>query len=768
MTTTAVPYADINTSLASDFVADATETAVFRIADILRHPDDLTNKLASVRKRFALERATIDAQLKSAVESQLDDAQRGLDTLAASSVETERVKANLGEVDSLCAAAQNTIRNYARIKRISRTHQNFVATKRMVEQFQQLNDQVARIRALQQEDAENILGPAPNILLIHYKLQQLETFRNTTLARARKSPQDVLNTLHEYFHKIDRLEEEFETYIFKVARRTVDLIKGGYASTVVRIVKIIEMEERADEIASLQENVVYSPDADDIENMDVDPSQPRPIKGYRVKFFDSLRDSIVDEIKDMYANNKDDLTSLLADFDSVVDNLIVVHDELVPRFPERYNIFHFYVLEYHRAIYECVNKLTSAEIEAGDILSLLKWVRGYYASMSSRLDVSEELLEPRLLDGREELLTDEYVKLVHSKLTEWLSNILRTETVDFLERRHAPEQDGSGNYLLAGTVIVFQMFNQQVDIAATCSRGQLLYDVIKECCLILDEFHKAWMRVLDTEYQRLVDKSPDLAPGLPDYITALANDCLRSSEFSELLLARTEGMLDPAFHPQLQSNVKAATDGFMKVSRRATQILVDIVLSDLKPALALLHCAPQWYDQPLMHLVVGTLQDYCDDFQFTMAELLFNRFTTDLMERLVGAYVESLKNKTAKFRMPLAIEKMRQDQSELTDFLGKYKSPKRVQAAFSVMDKLIGFIESSPKMAFLDFYSLWKTYPDMPLEFCEWLLSRRDDLDKAMVKEVMDACRSKALEERERMGDAANLQPTLFSKLKLK
>lgn len=105
-------------NLTSDFVSEATEAAVVRIADILRHPDDLTNKLASVRKRFAVERASVDAQLKTAVESQLDDAQRGLDVLSVARHETGKVRTNLSSIDQLCAEAQNTIKNYARIKKV--------------------------------------------------------------------------------------------------------------------------------------------------------------------------------------------------------------------------------------------------------------------------------------------------------------------------------------------------------------------------------------------------------------------------------------------------------------------------------------------------------------------------------------------------------------------------------------------------------------------------------------------------------------------------
>lgn len=630
----------------------------------------------------------------------------------------------------------------------------------MVEQFQQLNNQVSRIQKLLQEDLKEPDGPADNLLLIHYQLQQLETFRNTTISRARGSTSDVINTLQEYFKKVDQLGQDFDGYFWQVASRTVNLIKFGYASTVVQMVKIIETEERADEMSSLQEAI--SPSAES--RTDFNHQQSRSVKSYRIKFFDVIRDTIGGEIRRLYEEYHQNMPVLLEKADSVVDNLIVVHDELMPLFPKKYNIFHFYVLEYHRAIYNMVNDILQGELEAGEILLLLKWVRDYYGSMSSRLDVSEELLEPRLLDGREDELTAEYVHLVRTKLGEWLANILASETLDFLERRSAPEADGGGQYYLTGSIIVFQMFNQQVDVVASSSRGQLLYDVVVECCVTLDEFHKAWLRILDSEYQKFTERSPDLAEGLPEYVTALANDCLRSTEFSEAISARVEPMMDEPWRSQALVKIKQALDGFMKVARRGYQILLDVTVGDLKPAIGFFYC-PQWYDQDLMKLVVGTLEDYCDDFRFHMAEYLFNKFTTELLDKVVLCCLEAFRNKNGKFRMPVAVERMRSDLDSLVEFFSRLKSPKRAKAAFDVVEKLIAFIESNPRMAFLDFYALWKPYPDVPLEFAELLLSRRDDLEKAQIKEIMETCRSKAKEEGSKL---EAIQPTIFSKMVFK
>ncbi len=49
-----------------DFVSEAADAAISRISDLLKHPDDLTNKFSALKKKLMLERANIDAQLKTA------------------------------------------------------------------------------------------------------------------------------------------------------------------------------------------------------------------------------------------------------------------------------------------------------------------------------------------------------------------------------------------------------------------------------------------------------------------------------------------------------------------------------------------------------------------------------------------------------------------------------------------------------------------------------------------------------------------------------
>lgn len=353
------------------------------------------------------------------------------------------------------------------------------------------------------------------------------------------------------FKKLDQLEYKFEGYFWDLARSTLDLARAGYTSTLVRLIKLIEVEEKADEAMANQATT------EDGTNEFSESVRGRPIKGYRIKYFDMLREKIADQIKKIFNEQQKDLPLVLKAFDSIIDILIFVHDELEPLYPKRYNIFHFFVLEYHRAIYHMINIMTEGLIDAPYILVLIKWVRDYYDGMSTRLDVSEDLLEPKLLDGREDEFMNTYVKLVKAKLTEWLKNILSNETLEFLERKNPPEMDTTGQYLLTGSVIAFQMFNQQLDVVSTSSKGQLLNEIVTECCTVMEEFQNAWIKIIDLEYTKFFQKASDLNEGLVEYIMAMANDCMRSTEFSDTISARLETMSEDKYRQQNLNKVLA-------------------------------------------------------------------------------------------------------------------------------------------------------------------------------------------------------------------
>ncbi|KAJ1971331.1 SNARE-binding exocyst subunit S6 [Dimargaris verticillata] len=104
--------------------------------------------------------------------------------------------------------------------------------------------------------------------------------------------------------------------------------------------------------------------------------------------------------------------------------------------------------------------------------------------------------------------------IVRKKLREWVENLMKTETAEFANRSKPPELDADNLYCLEASVILFQIVNEQVELACGCNRGRIVYDVVGECHAV------------------------DVPPGLLDYIIALGNDQLRSVEYTETVLQR--------------------------------------------------------------------------------------------------------------------------------------------------------------------------------------------------------------------------------------
>lgn len=98
---------------------DAREAAVNKLAELLKHPDDLNSKLITLIRKLTKEKATIDAQLNTGVQSQLDHVQEGLETLTISSRNISRVKENMRCIDTLCYDAQSMIKDFPRINMAS-------------------------------------------------------------------------------------------------------------------------------------------------------------------------------------------------------------------------------------------------------------------------------------------------------------------------------------------------------------------------------------------------------------------------------------------------------------------------------------------------------------------------------------------------------------------------------------------------------------------------------------------------------------------------
>ncbi len=220
------------------------------------------------------EKAQIDAKLNENVRTELGRTKDGLRKLQEGKAQIARLKEEMIEIEKgrdgedggggsgqftpMKATASGSSEDvYSKISKVAALHRSLSQTASMVHQLRSMAEKVAHLSQLLASDKNQELGPcgpSPNLLIIHFQLQQLESFRNETLHQAKKQPnpdskraEDERRTLEKWFGKLDDLTKEFEGWMWEIAANVVDCTREKNGGVVVRLLKIIEVEGKEDQ-----------------------------------------------------------------------------------------------------------------------------------------------------------------------------------------------------------------------------------------------------------------------------------------------------------------------------------------------------------------------------------------------------------------------------------------------------------------------------------------------------------------------------------------
>jgi hypothetical protein len=80
----------------------------------------------------------------------------------------------------------------------------------MVNNLLEMNSKLDVLEDMLVADSRDIMGPAPNLLLIHYQINQLEAFRNQTMHQAKKASAKSRSALARWFERLNPLIEAFD------------------------------------------------------------------------------------------------------------------------------------------------------------------------------------------------------------------------------------------------------------------------------------------------------------------------------------------------------------------------------------------------------------------------------------------------------------------------------------------------------------------------------------------------------------------------------
>ncbi|XP_037837807.1 exocyst complex component 3 isoform X3 [Kryptolebias marmoratus] len=625
---------------------EAVATAVQRVAGMLQKSDQL-DKVEQYRRREARKKASVEARLKAAIQSQLDGVRTGLTQLHSALVDVKDIQSSLADVSKDWRQSINTIENLKDVKDAVVQHSQLASAVENLKNIFSVPEIVLETQQLIEQG---------ELLQAHRKLMELECSRDDLMYeqyRMDSKNTSDMNLISIYFE--DVLEGTVSTRIESTQAVTREVDK-------MWLVRLLEITRKY-----------------------------------------------------------------------VLDDLIIVKNLMVQCFPPHYNTFNRFFSLYHNAVSSRVKELAFDDLEANEIVSLLTWVLNTYKSVEmmghpdlySECDVNQ--LEPLLpQDVVNELLT-KYITTFTSNITGWLRKALETDKKDW-QKETEPEADQDGYYQTTLPAIVFQMFEQNLQVAAQIN-GDFKEEVLK-LCLKQMNFFLIRYRDQAVMYKEEHLRDRQLPQCYVQYMIAIINNCQTFKESINSLKRKYSQS------SELSDSDTAIERTLNEVAKEGCQFLLDEVFLDLENHLNDLLTRKWLVGSHAVDTICVTVEDYFNDFN--KIKKPFNQeMTNEALRRVVIEYIKAIMQKRITFKNA---EERKDGAERMIKEAEQFKFLFKKLAAGEDTDRLCGAIAAiaevfkltDPTLLFLEVSTLVSKYPDIREEHIQALLAVRGDASREM------------------------------------
>uniref|UniRef100_G3PPP9 Exocyst complex component 3 n=1 Tax=Gasterosteus aculeatus aculeatus TaxID=481459 RepID=G3PPP9_GASAC len=609
---------------------EAVATAVQRVAGMLQRSDQL-DKVEQYRRREARKKASVEARLKAAIQSQLDGVRTGLTQLHSALLDVKDIQGSLADVSKDWRQSINTIENLKDVKDA-------------VVQHSQLASAVENLKNIfsvpQIVSGTKLLIEQADLLQAHRKLMELECSRDDLMYeqyRMDSKNTSDMNLISIYFEDVQELSDELAKQLWMVLQRAMVTVRRD-PTMLVSVVRIIEREEKIDRrMVDRKKQTGFIP-----------PGRP---KRWKDKMFQVLEGTVSTRIEGTQSVTREAdkmwLVRLLEITRKyVLDDLIIVKNLMVQCFPLHYNTFNRFFSLYHNAVSTRVTELAAEDLEANEIVSMLTWVLNTYKStemmghpeLLSECDINQ--LEPLLPPDVVNDLLSKYVQTFTSNITGWLRKALETDKKDW-QKETEPEADQDGYYQTTLPAIVFQMFEQNLQVAAQID-GDFKEQVLKLCLKQMNTFLIRYREEAVT-YKEEHLRDRQLPQCYVQYMIAIINNCQTFKESINSLKRKYSQSLEP-------TDSDAAIERTLnEVAKEGCQFLLDEVFLDLEHHLTELLTRKWVTGSHAVDTICVTVEDYFNDFN--KIKKPFNQeMTSEALRRVVVEYIKAVMQKRITFK----------------------------------------------------------------------------------------------------------------------
>lgn len=732
------------------------ETVTVKLAELLRHPDDL-DKIPALKSEFTRKKAAVDSQLRLGLKEQLEITQNGMNSISDGQRTVNQIKDEMMKIDKLCAEAQNMIRDFPHINLVAQTHRNFSQVQTMRNDIEGFDQKLRLVESLLKQDDADI-EQQPNLLAIHYELTKLRDIKDAAMDQVKtlEDAQELINnlqlntgaTLQDYFAKLDEVVEWFDEHVGQACLNLIPLIQSGNNGMVVRLALIIEEEEKSDKkVKALQDaQKEYKELASKLKSINAGPKE---LRGYKDKFLKAIEITCQQQIDASNQAFQDDPEKLEKSVRWYFNDLNTVKLGMVTLMPKKWKILQTYTNIYHRQMHDwLVGRLDDPELLPTQMLVILNWIEKYYTKMA-KLGVTKQQLNPPLIDGRETDIVREYRQLIVKAVDEWMDRMSVTDKQAFTARsENGLDTDENGAFRTKTMGDMWRMLREQLTVAGSSQRQDVVEGVADAMFRTLTARQRMWETLVNGELQKYNTPSAEtegLQP-LQDWLIAIANDqiaCIDDGEdessasyltsFSQDVLS----LVSENYTATATAAIDGLRDGYVDLSTHCLSVFAGLIFAVDFRTLLPEFFTPTWYGKKGIGQAISTFADYLDDYSPILHPSLREILVEELADELLVRYLSAVRNRGAKFkRQDPYLDKIRDDVVTVFGFFERFEAFETIREKWRVVDGFTRLVDE-PKGTIPDVFEAFKRENwDLGVGWVEAVLRCRDDFDRSMLNAV--------------------------------
>ncbi|XP_050304189.1 exocyst complex component 3 [Anthonomus grandis grandis] len=707
-----------------EWEATAKASATAKIVNMFNRPGQL-EKIDQIKQRFVRKKGSVEALLKSAMQQQLDGVRTGITQLHLCLDQSVEINANVKKTFSMFSNVTRLYEALNEVRDENMRHSQYVTARENLRHIFTVPESVEKTKQWINEG---------KLLHTHQCLRDLENSRDDLLFELHKlpnqSPHDK-SLLKAYFSEVEVLSNLLEKQLVFVLSRTLNTVRKNPAE-LVTVLRIIKREERADEIALKQEKQTGF----------LAPGRP---KKWKQMAFNILEKSVQSRIEGTQVEEREDNKHWLIRYLELIRQLIledlrVVKTLCQPCFPPEYQIVNKYVQMYHRSLSVHLQELIQNGLQGTEYVTILCMVYKTYHSedMMGHPDLVEHtkdlgnLLPPALL----ERVISNYLNDIESNYIEWMQNTLKSEKEEW---KSAVAPDTNSYTRTAAPIIIFQMINQNLDVANTISQEialKVLILSVEQVIKFRDSFRDA---IIDFKHRYFEDRKQ--VPFFTQYMIIIINQCLQFVDLGNHLEKQYSGL----FASHINENFNRLRGTFLQLRNEACNFLLEELFIDLDQHFEKLFNS-QWLVtselqvSSALETIYATLEDYFQDYN-RLAEANYNFIVDQARNTVAKRYLTAMLSRKVSFKTfddcIKAASQMAKETDRLRTLFSNISSKEHDSNddEFEVIIMLSEVVKSDDDMISFELHRVVEKYPDITEDHLLRLLNLRGDLSKSDIKD---------------------------------